>query len=33
MYTEFYGLAERPFQLTPDPRYWYESRGHKKAMA
>jgi general secretion pathway protein A len=33
MYTEHYGLAERPFQLTPDARYWYESRTHKKAMA
>ncbi|HEX8126258.1 MAG TPA: AAA family ATPase [Allosphingosinicella sp.] len=33
MYTEHYGLAERPFQLTPDARYWFESRTHKKAMA
>jgi putative secretion ATPase (PEP-CTERM system associated) len=33
MYTDHYGLAERPFQLTPDARYWYESRTHKKAMA
>lgn len=33
MYTEHYGLSERPFQLTPDPRYWYESRTHRKAMA
>jgi putative secretion ATPase (PEP-CTERM system associated) len=33
MYTDFYGLAERPFQLTPDARYWYDSRTHKKAMA
>jgi putative secretion ATPase (PEP-CTERM system associated) len=33
MYTDFYGLSERPFQLTPDARFWYESRTHKKAMA
>jgi putative secretion ATPase (PEP-CTERM system associated) len=33
MYTDHYGLAERPFQLTPDARYWFESRTHKKAMA
>ncbi|HEY0113700.1 MAG TPA: AAA family ATPase [Allosphingosinicella sp.] len=33
MYTDFYGFTERPFQLTPDARYWFESRTHKKAMA
>ncbi|MDB5669281.1 MAG: ral secretion pathway protein [Alphaproteobacteria bacterium] len=33
MYTDFYGLSDRPFQLTPDARFWYESRTHKKAMA
>ena len=33
MYTDFYGLSDRPFQLTPDARYWFESRTHKKAMA
>lgn len=33
MYTDHYGLSERPFQLTPDARYWYDSRTHKKAMA
>jgi len=33
MYTDFYGLSERPFQLTPDARYYFESRTHKKAMA
>jgi putative secretion ATPase (PEP-CTERM system associated) len=33
MYTDFYGLSERPFQLTPDARYWFDSRTHKKAMA
>jgi putative secretion ATPase (PEP-CTERM system associated) len=33
MYTDFYGLSDRPFQLTPDPRFWFNSRTHKKAMA
>lgn len=33
MYTDYYGLSERPFQLTPDARYWFDSRTHKKAMA
>jgi putative secretion ATPase (PEP-CTERM system associated) len=33
MYTDFYGLSDRPFQLTPDARFWFDSRTHKKAMA
>jgi general secretion pathway protein A len=33
MYTDYYGLAERPFQLTPDARFWFASATHKKAMA
>jgi general secretion pathway protein A len=33
MYTEYYGLSDRPFQLTPDARFYYDSRTHKKAMA
>ncbi|HEY0413566.1 MAG TPA: XrtA/PEP-CTERM system-associated ATPase [Allosphingosinicella sp.] len=33
MYTDYYGLADRPFQLTPDARYWFDSRTHRKAMA
>ena len=33
MYTEYYSLSERPFQLTPDARFYFESRTHKKAMA
>ncbi|ORJ63339.1 ExeA family protein [Geothermobacter hydrogeniphilus] len=33
MYKEFYGLAERPFSKTPDPRFLYLSRGHKEALA
>ncbi len=33
MYSDHYGLSGRPFQLTPDPRFWFESATHKKAMA
>lgn len=33
MYTDHYGLSGPPFQLTPDARFWFESRTHKKAMA
>jgi len=33
MYKEFYGLSERPFSKTPDPRFLYLSRGHKEALA
>jgi general secretion pathway protein A len=33
MYTEHYALTGQPFQLTPDARFWYDSRTHKKAMA
>ena len=33
MYTSFYKLTDRPFQLSPDPRFFFGSRGHRKAMA
>ncbi len=33
MYNDQYGLSGRPFQLTPDPRFWFESATHRKAMA
>lgn len=33
MYNSFYGLTDRPFQLTPDPRFYFESATHRKAMA
>lgn len=33
MYEAFYGLRARPFQLTPDPDFFYGSRGHRRAMA
>jgi general secretion pathway protein A len=33
MYTDFYGLTGKPFQLTPDLRFFYPSAGHTRAMA
>ena len=33
MYREFYGLREKPFAKTPDPRYLFLSRGHREALA
>jgi putative secretion ATPase (PEP-CTERM system associated) len=33
MYTGFYKLQGLPFQLSPDPRFFYGSSGHQKAMA
>ncbi|MFT3736546.1 MAG: XrtA-associated ATPase [Rhodocyclaceae bacterium] len=33
MYESFYGLSGRPFQLNPDPAFYYGSRGHRRAMA
>ena len=33
MYEEFYGFSERPFQLTPDPAFYFESVTHKKALS
>ena len=33
MYTKFYGLREKPFEITPDPRYLYLSENHKEALA
>src|SRR6202007_789090 len=33
MYTEFYRLSARPFQLTPDVRFFFESSVHHQAMA
>jgi putative secretion ATPase (PEP-CTERM system associated) len=33
MMDDHYGLRGRPFQLTPDPRFWYDTATHGKAMA
>jgi general secretion pathway protein A len=33
MYTKFYGLREKPFEITPDPKFLYLSQNHKEALA
>jgi general secretion pathway protein A len=33
VYTEFFGLTEKPFAITPDPRYLYMSARHTDALA
>jgi general secretion pathway protein A len=33
MYESFYRLNEKPFQLNPDPEFFYGSKGHRRAMA
>jgi len=33
MYTKFFGLNEKPFSITPDPRYLYMSERHAEALA
>jgi putative secretion ATPase (PEP-CTERM system associated) len=33
MYEVFYGLTGKPFQLNPDPAFYFGSRGHKRAFA
>lgn len=32
MYEQFYGLKEKPFSKTPDPRYLYKSPQHEEAL-
>ena len=32
MYESFYGFREKPFSLTPDPRYFYRSPCHANAL-
>ena len=32
MYESFYGLREKPFNLTPDPDYFYMSPGHENVL-
>jgi general secretion pathway protein A len=33
MYDQFYGFSGRPFQLTPDPQFYFESVTHRKALS
>jgi len=32
MYEDFYGFSEKPFSLTPDPKYLYRSQSHANAF-
>jgi general secretion pathway protein A len=33
MHLSFFGLNEAPFNMTPDPRFFYHSRHHKEALS
>ena len=33
MYQHYFGLAEAPFSIAPDPRYLYLSQRHQEALA
>ena len=33
MYTDYYGLREKPFSLSPDPRFLHLTRSHREALA
>ena len=33
MYTDFYNLKEKPFNLTPSPRFLYLGETHKEALS
>jgi type II secretory pathway predicted ATPase ExeA len=33
MYKAYFGLRERPFSKTPDPRFLFLSRGHQEALS
>jgi len=32
MYEQYYGLRERPFDLSPNPRFLFLSKGHREAL-
>ena len=31
MYRDYYGLIEKPFRLTPDPKFFFAQAGHAEA--
>ncbi len=33
MYKDYYKLAHNPFQMTPDPKVFFASKGHKRALS
>lgn len=32
MYNKFYGFSEKPFEITPDPKFLYLTSSHRKAL-
>ncbi len=32
IYNEFYGFSEKPFEITPDPKFLYLTSSHRKAL-
>lgn len=33
MYESYFGLIAKPFQLSPDPEFFFSSKGHKRALS
>ena len=33
LYESYFGLKEKPFKLTPDPKFFYMSKEHQEAFA
>ncbi len=33
MYNAFFGFSESPFNLSPDPAFFYRSEQHEEALA
>lgn len=33
MYSDYYGLSSKPFQLNPDPNFYFGSKQHRRAKA
>ena len=33
MYKDFFGLTGKPFQLSPDARFFFPSKEHKRALS
>ena len=31
MYTEYFGFREKPFNITPDPQFFYTNPGYQEA--
>ena len=32
MYERYWGLTEKPFENTPDPRFFFQSKQHREAL-